>query len=199
MATNCDVLIARGIGADCTDPLVRGVEQRGVIMNYADVDFSAVEYDTANKHIVKTLALKAGKKGYEILQLGATPFNGTQSEGVVGDYGNSFTHTVQFVVLETGPDVAEMVDALVNGKFVVVLENNAKNLKKASSPGDSAYQIYGLEGGLRFSSGTAEKWNDSTKSGWLITLQETEAPSSALYLFNTDYATTQTEFESLMS
>lgn len=192
-------MIARGIGADCSDPLVRGVEQRGVIMNYADVDFSALVYDTTNKHTVKTLALKTGKKGYEILQLGATPFNGTQSEGVVGDYGNSFTHTVQFVVLETGPDVAEMVDALVNGKFVMVLENIHKNMKKSANPGDSAFQIYGLEGGMRFSSGTAEKWSDSTRSGWLITLQETDAPSSALYMFNTDYATTQAAFESLMA
>ena len=37
----------------------------------------------------------------------------------------------------------------------------------------------------------------NTEGGWLMTLQETSAPKSAMWLFNTDSSTTTAAYESL--
>lgn len=40
----CEYLIAQAITENCDDPLVKGLEKRGIIINRDDVDFGAVEF-----------------------------------------------------------------------------------------------------------------------------------------------------------
>ena len=41
----CDITIKKDIAPSCDDPIVPGLEQEGVIMNRADVDFGAVTFN----------------------------------------------------------------------------------------------------------------------------------------------------------
>ena len=189
----CDYLISKAISVDCENQSVAGLEQNGLIINRDYIDFSATTFDAQNPNIIKTLVLKSGKKAYDIIQQGATPFTGVASNLNVGTYRNTWTHDVPIAVLGNDPDIAaNIIDKLSNGTFVVILRNVQKG-----ATGNAEYQVYGYAQGLRASEGVNEKYSEDTDGGWLITLQEQRAPKSAMFFFNTDAATTATAYEAL--
>lgn len=199
MATSvCEFLLARDIAASCSDPVVPGFEQEGIIMNRDEIDFGAITFDTTRSNVISQIAMLAGKRAYKVRVLGNTPFTGTSTSFVSGTYQNTFTNTVQFVVLDNGPDVCEsVIDALANGRFVMILENTFKGLNKESNKGDAAFQIYGYTQGLAASAIENDKYSEDTNGGWLVTLQETKASKSGMFLYKSDYATTKKMFETL--
>lgn len=195
MLTSCDSLIAKAIQANCDNPLVRGMEPDGVIMNRGDIDFSKCVISSDNKNTITTLLLKAKKQGYPVVQLGQTPFTGTQTTLTTGTYHNTFQNQVQIVVLDNGPEVAQdIIDGLANGSFVMILRNLTKGAK-----GEAEYQVYGYYQGLHATEINNEKYSEDTDGGWLVTMQESAAPKSALFFFDTDSTTTQAKYQSLMS
>lgn len=195
MATTCDSLIAKAIEANCDSPLVRGMESDGVIINRGDIDFAKSVFSTDNKNILTTMLLKAKKQGYAVVQQGQTPFTGTQTTLTTGTYHNTFQNQVQIVVLDNGPEVArDIIDGLANGSFVLVLRNLTKGTK-----GEAEYQVYGYYQGLHATEITNEKYSEDTDGGWLVTLQETAVPKSALFFFDTDSDTTAAKYQSLMT
>ncbi|MCI6672426.1 MAG: hypothetical protein PUG96_02440 [Prevotellaceae bacterium] len=194
MAGICDSIISKGIAVDCDNPIVKGLEADGIICNRADVDFSQCVFDSDNKNIIKSLVLKSSKKGYPVVQQGATPFSGAKTNLVVGTYRNTFTNEIPIAILDNSPEVAQnIVDGLANGSFVLLLRNVHKG-----AAGKSEYQIYGYYQGLRASAIDNEKYSEDTDGGWLVTLQETSVPKSALFFFDTDQKTTETKFKSLL-
>ena len=189
----CDYLISKAISVDCENQSVAGLEPNGLIINRDDIDFSATTFDAQNPNIIKTLVLKSGKKAYDIIQQGATPFTGVASNLNVGTYRNTWTHDVPIAILGNDPDIAaNIIDKLSNGTFVVILRTVQKG-----TTGNAEYQVYGYAQGLRASEGVNEKYSEDTDGGWLITLQEQRAPKSAMFFFNTDAATTATAYEAL--
>ena len=90
----------------------------------------------------------------------------------------SLTNTIQFVILNQGTTTADQVFALMNGEFVVVLQNN-----------NGTYQVFGLEAGLRASAMVRELYNDDTLSGWLVTMTEENAVKGNLFIDSTLYDT----------
>ena len=193
MAGVCDSLIQKGIEQNCESPIVKGVEPDGLIMNRSDIDFAKSVFDTTNKNILTTLILKSGKKAYPIVQQGATPFTGAKTSLATGTYRNTFTNEVPIAVLDNGPEVAQkIIDGLANGSFVLILKNVHKGVK-----GNAEYQVYGYFQGLHASAIENDKYSEDTDGGWLVTLQETSAPKSALFYFDTDSETTATKYETL--
>ena len=193
MAGICDKLISQDIAENCDSPIVKGLESDGIIINRADIDFSKTVFDTTHKNIVKTLILKASKQGYKVVQTGNKPFDGAKITMAAGKYRNTFTNEIPIAVLDDGPEVAEnIIDGLANGTFVLVLKNKHKG-----AAGNAEYQIYGYYQGLNASAIENDKYSEDTEGGWLVTLQETAAPKSALYYFNTDSTTTETQYETL--
>lgn len=195
MANQCASLISENINFACDELVVRGMESDGIIINRDDVDFASTTFDTVKSNVIKSLVLKTGKKGYEIQQVGNTPFTGTQTALTVGTYRNTWQHTVSFVVLKNDPDVCEkIIDGLGNGSFVVILRNLSKG-----ATGDAEYQIYGYAQGLRANEITEEKYSEDTDGGWLVNLQESQAPRSAMFFFDTDATTTATAYAALLT
>lgn len=127
----CDDILKKDISPSCDDPVVQGLEQEGVIMNRADVDFAATLFNSTRKNVIETLAMKTGKKAYKVIVPGKAPFTGTTTALATGTYRNSFTNTLVLVILANDPDVcADIIDGLANGSYVVVLENKYKGLQK---------------------------------------------------------------------
>lgn len=181
----CDYLISADIsGYDCDNPLVKGAKADGLLINRKDINFAGVTYDTTtpNPFVITALPLKAGKTAFNIVQGGKTPYNGTQQEMVEGTYQNTYTNTVQFVILNQGATTAEQVFALMNGEFVVILQNN-----------NDTYQVFGLEAGLRASAMIRELYSDDTLSGWLVTMTEESAVKGNLFIDSTLYDTLKPE------
>ena len=168
----CDFLISADIqGYDCSNPMVKGAKANGLIINKADINMAGVTYDASNPFKVTALPLNAGKTAYDIVQGGKTPFTGSQQEMAEGTYQNTITNTIQFVILNQGSTTASQVFALMNGEFVVALQNN-----------NGTYQVFGLETGLRASAMIRELYSDDTLSGWLITMTEENAVKGNLFI-----------------
>lgn len=179
----CDYLISADIaGYDCDNPMVKGAKANGLIINKADINMSGVTYDANNPFMITALPLNTGKTAYDIVQGGKTPYTGTQQEMQEGTYQNTITNTVQFVILNQGNSTAQQIFALMNGEFVVVLQNN-----------NDTYQVYGLEGGLRASAMVRELYSDDTLSGWLVTMTEENATKGNLFIDATLYETLKGE------
>ena len=135
MATNlCEHLISKDINFDCEDLVYRGLEPDGLIINRSDIDFSKTTFNATNKNIIEGIGLKTGKKAYEVVQMGNTPFSGTTSELQVGTYRNTWNHSVAIFVPANTPEVcADIIDPLSNGTFVLLLRNKAKGAGVRSS------------------------------------------------------------------
>ena len=175
----CDFLITADIqGYDCENPMVKGAKADGLIINRKDINLSGITYDTNDPFKITALPLLQGKTAYDIVQGGKTPYTGSQQEMQEGTYQNTLTNTIQFVILNQGLTTANQVFALMNGEFVVVLQNN-----------NGTYQVYGIEAGLRASAMVRELYNDDTLSGWLVTMTEENAVKGNLFIDATIYET----------
>ena len=194
----CDDILKKDISPSCDDPVVQGLEQEGVIMNRADVDFAATLFNSTRKNVIETLAMKTGKKAYKVIVPGKVPFTGTTTALATGTYRNSFTNTLVLVILANDPDVcADIIDGLANGSYVVVLENKYKGLQKEANPGDAAFQVFGYYQGLTATTIENNKYSEDTEGGWTVTLEEQKAPKSALFLYKTSYEATKTAINTL--
>ena len=94
---------------------------------------------------------------------------------------------------QMGP-ATTIIDGLANGKFVVILRNVTKG-----EEGKGEYQIYGYAQGLTCSAGENDKYSEDTEGGWLMTLEETSAPKSAMFFYDTSSETTAAMYESLLT
>lgn len=196
MANLCNSLIATDIQADCDNLGVKGLEPDGKIINRADIDFANCVMDNgnpANPNIIKSLVLKTGKSAYDVAQMGNTPFTGLVSNLNVGTYINTWTTDIPIAILANDPVVAhKVIDALANGEFVLILKN-----KNRGTGGNAKYQVFGYAQGCRASAGTRDAYSEDVEGGWLVTLQEANHPKSAMFLYDTDEATTDAAYEAL--
>lgn len=189
----CDFNLAADIAADCATMSVKGLGNRGWIMNFDDIDREASSYDQSNPSQLTSLILSAGAKAYNVYVPGSTPFTGTNKAMVKGNYVNTWTKQVKLVILNEGPDVTtEIVDKLANGRFVVVLEN-----KTSGVGGKATYEVYGYEAGLAAAEMANDKYSEETNGGYSATLEETGANKSGLFLFGESLSATKQMLESL--
>lgn len=196
----CDEILKKDIVPSCDDPVVPGYEQEGVIMNREEVDFALTTFNATQKNIIETLAMKSGKKAYKVVVPGKTPYTGSKTSLTTGTYRNTFTNLLQLVVLDHGPEVcSDIIDGLANGSYVVVLENKYKAMQKEENPGNAAFQVYGYYQGLTATTLENDKYSEDTEGGWLVNLEETKCPKSALFYFKTDYDTTKKALETLVT
>lgn len=191
----CDFKLAQDIQGSCDNPQVAGMKNTGYLINFDDIDWDNIVKDAESANIVKTLPLLSGKRAFKVVVPGNTPFTGTQAAMVAGNYRNKFTKTASLVVLNSGPDVSKkVIDQLANGRFVFIFENKFQGTDKKNT-----FEIYGLEQGLSASEMTNEKYSEDTDGGWAVTLVENNAPTSGMFLFNTDITTTRAALNSLVT
>lgn len=193
---NCEGIITQALEKDCSNH-PNGFERIGCIMNRGDIDWSLTALASGTTNVLGGFALQSGKVGYQVLQYGTKPFNGTKKSGVSKEAApGKMTKTVQFFVPDRNPLVDEgFIDALLNGEFVMILETKDKN---EAGGNNAAFEVFGYHNGLHFTAIEQDNYGDYG-SGWLVTMEETEAPASSMYLFKTSYAATKTLFLGLMS
>ena len=193
---DCSKTIKQCIKASCSKPVFSGVDSTGWIFNKRDV---TPVYETVgneeNQHKVTAFTMATGAKGYEVQQLGKTPFTGTMTEMVEGTNMNTFTNTLSLVVPDNSLDVSEnIIDNLANGQFIVILANSYNG-----SDGMSKYQIFGLSKGLTASAITNDKYSEDTNGGWAVTLTEENVGVSGVFFYDTNLTTTKQTIESYIA
>lgn len=191
MPVNCVDLIQQGYQKDCAREPKKGFGREAILINYEDIDWANVVVG-ADANIITTLPLKSGKVGYSIVQF-KDPFNGTAKAFHEGTYINSWDKTFVFATITRDQQQSlKLNDPLANGKYVVIVRN-----EDGGSDGKATFEIYGYHNGLKLTAADHNPYGD-TYGGDLFTSQEQEAGRSAMYLFNTDVATTEAAVQSYL-
>lgn len=191
MADTCDFALAQDIAVSCEKPQKAGMQNKGYLINYDEVDWATL---AQTDNVVSKLALLKGR-AYEVVIPGKTPFTGTQTALTTGTYLNKFTKTVSIVILNSGPDVSKnVIDQLANGRFIFIGEN-----KYRGADDKNTFEIFGLEQGLTASEMTNDKYSEDTDGGWAATLTEENAPSSGIFFFTESLAATRAALASLVA
>lgn len=199
---NCDSFIKANIERNCQDPLIRGLEREAYIINRSQIDFGKVEFVEGSNNQISALPLKSGARAYRIFQTGTQPFGSTAKtiEAGTATLGATVTTAFHFIVPDNSPAVCEnIIDPLLDGEFVIIWQNKHKNLRDASAPGSSAYEIAGFYQGLVISEGSREPYSEETDGGWAVTLQEAKAPRSALFLNAGTLAATEALIQTMLA
>lgn len=189
----CNGLITQGIPkGDCANLPAKGYERLAVLINREDVDFTNVAVSETYQNVLTALGLKSGKVGYEVHQMGGTPFTGTNAALEDNSYYKSVTKNLVIAVINNDRDVyGKFVDPLLNGEFVAIVERKDKGRDNAS-----AFEILGYHNGLTLTALDENAYGDYYGGG-LYTLTETAAPVSRMYLGET-YEAGKAIFDSLL-
>lgn len=196
MATKvCDFKLAADMVANCEQSSVAGIKAEGYIINFDDIDFESCVRDKDNPNVYSTIVLHPGKNAYKMYVPGKTPYTGTNIALVTGTYRNKFTKQISVVILDNGPEVCHnVVDQLANGTFVAILENKFRGADLKNT-----FEVYGMEQGLTATELADDKYSEDSDGGWKATLEETNAPTSGVYLFNNTISATRAALESLVT
>lgn len=190
MAEICDFALAQSFGYDCTNPVKQGAKNTAYIYNYDDIKRADINVVDGK---ITALPVIEGKTGYKVFVAGNAPYTGSNKNLVVGTYRNDYTKNVQFVILSNGADItSKVVQKLANGLFVMVIEK-----KYLGSTGfDNAFEVFGLESGLKCTAQAEELYSDDTEGGWSVTLTEEDAPSAGIFIVGESYDATKQALES---
>lgn len=194
MATSiCNGLISQGVKkADCANLPAKGYERLAILINREDIDFTNVTLSATRPNVIISLGLLEGKVGYEVHQMGSTPFTGSNAAMEDNAYFRSVTKNLVIAVINNDRDTyGNFVDPLLNGEFVAIVERKDKGSDKAS-----AFEVIGYHNGLTLTALTEDAYGDSYGGG-LYTLTETSAPVSRMYLGET-YEAGKALFDSLL-
>lgn len=178
--SDCVKYVLAGIERNCANPVQKGLEKTGWIINRDHVDLINSTVDGAK---ITKLAFNDDapeKPLFPIVIAGKTPFTGLKSSLVVGTYSNSWAKEAPIVILDTGAAVVENVInplTAADSSFILIVENKFKG-----NDGDNAYEVYGYDQGLVASAGENDKYNEETDGGWKVTLTEESAAHAALFL-----------------
>lgn len=190
--TLCDNFLAGDVqGVNCSNPIYGKYKKTAYIINKDDID--SVTYDGTNGFMITAITMKSGKSAYQAIVPNSNPYP-TTTTLVKGAASNKFNKTVGLSLNDNTPD---FIDSIVNpitsgGRYVVILTHERES--------EGQFEIFGLEKGLEVADGgTREEYNEDTDGGWDITLEEMGAPSPALFIWNTDKATTETALVALLT
>ena len=179
MASNlCEKLITNCVSADCDNIGFAGVSNSALLANYTDID--TVTYDAKNSNIVDGITMKTDgnttKCFFPVVVMGNQPYQGTNTQLVVGDYGNRFTHNVTIAILDNGPELShDVLDNLANGRFAMILENDFRNADDTNR-----YSIYGLAKGLKATNISRDLYEN--EAAWIVELSEEGNPKSETFV-----------------
>lgn len=198
----CEKLVNACIAADCDNNIVEGATPKAWLFNKSEID--SLTYDAQDSHIITAINMKVVEEGsgsdpdvlatgYTISQLGKQPFNGSSVVMSEGNYGNTFTETVQFLVPDNSPAAAALLDGMAGGKFLVVMENEYDGAAH-----NGKFNVYGSKKALSCTAMERNLYDDDTNSGWLVTLTAEKQPTSGIFVWKTDEATTRTYLDSLV-
>ena len=189
----CNGIIKQGIPkGDCANLPAKGYERLAVLVNREDIDFTNVTLSVDRQNVITALGLKTGAKGYEIHQMGNSPFTGSTKSLEDNAYYKSVTKNLVIAVINNDRDVyGNFVDPLLNGEFVAIVERKDKGKDQAS-----AFEVLGFHNGLTLTALDEDAYGDYYGGG-LYTLTETAAPVSRMYL-GESYEAGKALFDSLL-
>lgn len=183
--------ISAGNSPDCNYPLVGGVNERLVLMNYNDV---ASYTDNGTTKVCEAITMVALKVGYE--WVGQNQSNEPKYSLVAKTYNNLYKHEVKFLAFNVSPASKLQLEKMAKGRVVAIVENNYKN-----AAGDTAFEIFGREAGLYVTAMERNPNDPDNQGAIVVTLSSSEKSLESrmpITLYDTDYTTTKALVDALV-
>ncbi|WP_045689402.1 hypothetical protein [Hymenobacter sp. AT01-02] len=158
--------LKKGAAAPC-ETGVSGLKPRTVLIRKTDIA-GIVRHATIKKGL--SLTLVATKKGFLFEGMGSS--NAARAELSQGTYGPRYTHSLDLVAFDPGPEQAETMEDLAaepEGVVSITPDNNGY------------YKILGLNAGLRPSAMNTDSENEDLGGGVAGTLTSTKEKGLADY------------------
>lgn len=190
--TSCTQKIAASIQGSCDKPIVPGYTGRGVLIDLTDSITWTV--DASNPRIISNIAVASPAKFIAIDNVWTDAYTGSNTASNNENGRSSFTKTFTFRVPLRGAEVSkDIIEPLMNSSlgFAVVLE-------KDDRVGDGSYEIVGYLKGLKANADGITRNEYENGADWMITMSTNEQFAEVV-LFDTDYATTQDTFETMLT
>ncbi|WP_299153056.1 hypothetical protein [uncultured Christiangramia sp.] len=188
MADECSSVLAGNFKRICGYKPKQGIKKKWY-GNVDDIDKEATVLANRGTKIT-SLVLKADAKIYPVL--GNDKTNGLQSSGVVGDYGNGFTHTDTVNILYRGENERERVQEIVDGARIFSIVEKVDG----GENGELAFEIAGFESGMLFNAYENDFIANSGVATLTVATKEGEEEGTDVKLFqDADYATTKAFLE----
>ena len=179
--TLCGIIDAN-ILVNCVDPIAGGTNDRLILINFDDL--ASV---TKVNGIITAITMVVAKTGF-VMQGKNNSVAPTQAL-VKQRFGEVYDHIINYKTFSLGDSVKVLLEKKVKGKFIAIIENQYKG-----TGGDSAFEMYGLDGGLIVTELTRDPNSSDTQGAYDITLASSEfakEPRLPATIFLTDYAITK--------
>ena len=190
--TSCAATMADNIARACAKPLVGGYTGRGVLIDLADVTFTV---SGTNPRIITAITLAAGKKLSVIDNaFSPQPLTGSNSQSNTDDGMMKHRKTLVLTIPKRGAKASkEIVEPTYQSPlgYVAVLEKKDRN-------GDGSFELVGYEQGLVANADGIVR-NEYENGGATIVTMSTNETNFENVFYDTDYATTLTAFETLIT
>ena len=191
--TSCAATFAANIAKDCATPLTGGYTGRGVLVDLADV--TAITRDGSNPRIITAITMKAGSYCCVIdNSFGPQPLTGSSTQSNTDDGMMKFLKTLTAMVPRRGADASKDI---VEPTFQSPLGYLAV-LEKRDRSGDGSFEVLGSEQGLKATADGIVR-NEYENGGATMVTMTCNETNFENVLFDTDYATSLTAFEALIT
>ena len=186
--------IITGSSSDCDNPVVAGVRDDLILINFDDFEAAVKTENATNKLIIEGIVLGTGITGYkyEGVRNSNVPTYEMEDKG----FTTLFKHHVGFKIFKNDGATKDNIEQLAKGRYVAIFENVAKGAN-----GSAAYEILGYDSGLIATVVSRNPTDDATQGAYDIMLENSTAslePHLPRTLFITDYATTTAVVDSLV-
>lgn len=189
---SCAGSLAANIAKDCAHPMAGGYTGRGLLIPLTNELTFAV--DANNPRIITGITMGVSDKLAVIDNVWPNAMDGsnTQSNADAGrmQYGKTFAFRIPLRGAEVSKDIVEpLADAPLG--YLAILE-------KKDRRGDGSYEVVGYGQGLTVNADGIMR-NENENGGDIVVTMSTQEQYFEVTFFDTDYATTKTAFETLMT
>lgn len=191
--TSCAGTVAASIQKNCSSPIVGGYTGRGVLIDLANVT-PTFTVDAQNPRIISAIALGTGDKYIGIDNVWTDAFTGSNTASSADNGRAEYSKTYAFRIPQRGAGVSkEIVEPLVDSPlgYIAILE-------KMDRSGDGSFEIVGYKKALKVNADGIAR-NEYENGGDITVTMSTVEPWFEVTLFATDYATTKTAFEAMLT
>lgn len=185
----CTNGIAKAITSNCTTQPVGGLEVIAYLFNRGEMTLT---YDGTDPNMVTAIVAVGAAVAYKLTGVKKN-MNAGHDRTVSDDMADTFKHYFSFKGFQFANDDVLNLDGL-NDVCVIV------EYKQKATPAEGVYVGYGLKSGLYVTADT-RRANDlnGTRSLELATRDQEGEPYSQYNLLVTDYATTKSTLEALLT
>ena len=177
--------ISQGNNFDCANPPVRGIQPRGIVLNFEDMQAATVVIDGTTKAIT-SITLPTGKQGYEYLFPKGSAIIPSSEKRAVDRGVDTYDHSFDAVAVDVSQVAREEIEKMSFTKVCWIVQRK-----------DGKYELLGYGSGMRLTAfpyvvGEGLPFTTATDP------DEPGENKAPVEIFDTDAATTDALIDSLL-